>query len=167
MLVRRGDKPALKQKHLSVSKPLIINFFIAVTLLFLISLLPSTIEPPRISSLFKNREIFSHLDEAKKISYIIKLRENLDRDNIHRIYFQVEVLTEVDEKSLMAVAQRVVKETISREDCGALRIDFGRYGYVDFAPYGEWERAAAALPGLYERYRFKYVLNPFLSLNKK
>ena len=163
MLVGRGDKPTLKQKYLSVSKPLIVNFFIAVTLLVLISLLPSTIGPPRISSLFKNKEIFSHLDEAKKISYIIKSRENLDRENIHRICFQVEVLKEVDDKSFMAVAQRIVKEIISQEYCHAIRIDFGRYGYVDFAPYGEWERAGETEPGLYEKYRFKYVLNLLLS----
>jgi hypothetical protein len=167
MLVKRGIKQIPKERYLYVSKPLLINFFLVLIFLSLIFLLSFNAGPTKTSSLFKNKELFSDLDKAKEIFFTIKLRENLDRGSVHRLYFRVEVPKETDDKSLMAVAQRIVRETISREYCHGIRIDFGRYGYVDFAPYGEWEKAGEIAYPRYERYRFKSVLNPLLSLNKK
>jgi hypothetical protein len=167
MLVKRGIKQTPKERYLYVSKPLLINFFLVLIFLTLIFLLSFNAGPAKTPSLFKNKEIFSALDRAKEIFFTIKLRENLDRGSVHRLYFQVEVPKETDDKSLMVVAQRIVKETIPHEYCDGIRIDFGRYGYVDFAPYGEWEKAGETAHPRYERYRFRYILNPLLSLNKK
>jgi hypothetical protein len=167
MLVKRGIKQIPKERYLYVSKPLLINFFLALIFLALIFLLSFNGGSAKTSSLFKNKEIFSDLDKAKEISFTIKLRESLDRGNVHRLYFQVEVPKETDDKNLMAVAQRIVKETISQEYCHGIRVNFGRYGYVDFAPYGEWEKAGETTFPRYEKYRFKSILNPLYSLNKK
>jgi hypothetical protein len=167
MLVKRGIKQMSRERYLYVSKPLLINFFLVLIFLTLIFLLSFNTRPTKTSCLFKNKEIFSDLDKAKEIFFTIKLRESLDRGSVHRLYFQVEVPKEIDDKSLMAVAQRIVKETISQEYFHAIRIDFGRYGYVDFAPYGEWEKAGETAYLRYEKYRFKCISNPILSLNKK
>lgn len=164
MLAKRGIKQIPKERYLYVSKPLLINFFLVLIFLTLIFLLPFNTGSTKTSSLFKNKEIFSDLDKAKEIFFTVKLRESLDRGSIHRLYFQVEVPKEIDDKSLMAVAQRIVKETISQEYWHAIRIDFGRFGYVDFAPYGEWEKAGETAYLRYEKYRFKCILNPLYSL---
>lgn len=166
MLAGRGDINVSENKYLYVSSSLFFSFFLGVAVLTLIFFLSSNLKSSKTSSLFKNKEIFSDLDKAKEIFFTIKLRESLDKGGVHRLYFRVETSRGVDDKSLMAVAQRIVKETISREYCHALRVDFGQSGYVDFAPYGEWERAGETHPGQYEKYKFKYVLNPILSLNK-
>jgi len=163
---KEGDKKLSEEKHLHVSKPLFINFFLVAIFLALIFLLPSHTKLTKTSSLIEDKEIFSDADKAKEIFFTIKSRESLDRANVHRLYFQVDVPKEIDDKSLMAVAQRIVKETISREYCQAIRIDFGRYGCVDFAPYGEWEKAGENALPRYEKYRFKHILNPLFSFKK-
>jgi len=89
--------------------------------------------------------------------YIIKARENLDSMNIHRVHIKVDMPEKMPHEKLKAVAQKIVKDTIAHEKCNTIAIDFGPYGYVDFAPYGNWLRISNRLPNNYNNYRFKYI----------
>lgn len=150
------------ERYLFVSKPLFVYFFLAVVFLVLIFFLfTGSIEEIKISEvsfIIKDKNIFSHLEKAKEAIYIIKSRESLDRKNIHRVFFQVEVQEGINQEQLLAIAQKIVKETISYEYCHSIRIDFGPYGHVDFAPYGNWIKGGEIPTGQYRDYRFNYVL---------
>lgn len=159
-----------KKNYLSVSRPLSFHFFLAFIFLtmiyFLFTNYNDETELYATSSIFKNKKIFSHLDKAEEISYVIRSRESLDRNNIHRLYFQVEVPKGINREQLVAGAQKIVKETISYELCHSIKIDFDSYGHVDFAPYGDWTRAGEIPINHYRNYRFKYVFSSFLPQNK-
>ena len=112
-------------------------------------------------SILKNKNIFSHvhLDKKRAISYKIKSREALNRNNIHRVYFYIEIPNGVTQDMLKAVAQKIVKNTITHEICHSINIDFGPYGYIDFAPFGEWVKAGDVPIENYRYYRFKYCFS--------
>jgi hypothetical protein len=152
-------------KCLLISHPfffsfLIIFVFFALIYLFFVTSTNET-KLSETSPIFNNIKIFSHLHKAEDIFYTIRIRESLDRANIHRVYFKIEVPTDIKQEQLSAVAQKIVKETIIHERCHGIRIDFGPFGNVDFAPYGDWSRAGEVDIDRYKNYGFKYVLSSF------
>ena len=162
LLSVKGDR------GLSIANPLFRNFFLIAALLILIFFISSNSNETRniaySSNIFENKTIFSHLDKADKIPYVIKSRKYFDRGDIHFVYFQIELLGDVGRENLSAVAQKVVKRVISQEYCHYIKIDFGQYGYVDFAPFGDWEKAGKVPINGYEEFKFKYFLSSFLDL---
>ncbi len=161
----RGVVLNREEKRLLVSHPLFYCFLIDFVFFALISLffVASTNETKlsETSPIFKNIKIFSHLHKAEDIFYTIRIRESLDRANIHRVYFKIEVPTDINQEQLLAVAQKIVKETIIHERCHGIRIDFGSFGNIDFAPYGDWNMAGEVDIDRYKDYGFKYVLSSF------
>lgn len=105
---------------------------------------------------FQNKRVFSHLDKCKDISFVIKSRKNLDRGDVHSVQFQVEVPHWLTQDQLMAVAQKIVKETLTYEQCHGITIDFTSAGYVDFAPFGNWDKVGEVPVNKYKDYGFKY-----------
>lgn len=105
----------------------------------------------------KNDDLFPLVNEAEGVMYIIKSRENIDSMNIHRVHIKVDMPEKMSHEKLKAVAQKIVKDTIAHEKCNTIAIDFGPYGYVDFAPYGNWLKISNRLPNNYNNYRFKYI----------
>jgi len=104
----------------------------------------------------KNDDLFPLVNKAEGVMYIIKSRENIDSMDIHRVHI-VDIAEKMSHEKLKAVAQKIVKDTIAHEKCNSIAIDFGPYGYVDFAPYGNWLRISNRLPNDYNNYRFKYI----------
>lgn len=159
-----------EKRHLFVSKPLAVYFFLTFAFLGLIYLIFATsaenIKLSEVSPIFKDKNIFSHLNKLGNISYTIRSRESLERSNIHRVFFKVDVPEGISQKQLLAVAQKIVKETISHEYCHSIKIDFGPYGYVDFAPYGNWAKGGEVPISNYRNYRFNYVLSSSLFSKK-
>jgi len=151
-----------EKRHLFVSKPLAFYFFLTFTFLGLIYFIFATstknIKSSEASPIFKDKNIFSHLNKFRDTSYTIRSRESLDRSNIHRVFFQVDVPKGINQEQLLAVAQKIVKEAISHEYCHSIKIDFGPYGYVDFAPYGNWAKGGEVPISHYRNYRFKLCL---------
>lgn len=164
---KRGEARNGEERHLLVSHPLffysliVIIFFVLIFLFFSAS--TDKIELSETSPIFENKEIFSHLLKTEYISYTIRSRESLDRNNIHRVYFKIEVPRGVNQEYLSAVAQKVVKETIIHERCHSIKIDFGPYGYVDFAPFGDWNKAGEININGYRNYRFNYVFSSLMA----
>ena len=154
-----------EEKRLLISNPLFYCFLIVFVFFALIGLffVASTNETKlsETSPIFNNTKIFSHLQKAEDVFYTIRIRESLDRANIHRVYFKIEVPTDISQEQLSAVAQKIVKETIIHERCHGIRIDFGPFGNVDFAPYGDWSKAGEVDIDRYKNYGFKYVLSSF------
>lgn len=152
-----------EKRYLFVSKPLAVYFFLTFAFLGLIYFIFATsagnIKSSEASPIFKDKNIFSHLNKLRDTSYTIRSRESLDRSNIHRVFFQVDVPKGTNQEQLLAVAQKIVKETISHEYCHSIKIDFGPYGYVDFAPYGNWAKGGEVPISHYRNYRFNYVLS--------
>jgi hypothetical protein len=166
---RRGVNLHIQDdRFLYVSKPLFFYFFIVIVFIILIFFLSShsnyEIKLSDAYPIFKNRDIFSHLNKAAEISYTIKLRANLDRNGVHRIYFQVDVPEGASQEQIITAAQKIVKEGISQEFCHGVRIDFGRYGHVDFAPFGDWGRAGEIPVNQYKNYRFNYFFSSLFSM---
>ena len=161
----RGVVLNKEAKRLLISHPLFLSFVIVVVFFALIYLffVTSTNETKlsETSPIFNNIKIFSHLDKAEDIFFTIRIRESLDRANIHRVYYKIDVSTDINPEQLSAVAQKIVKETILHESCHGIRIDFGPFGNVDFAPYGDWSRAGEVDIDRYKDYGFKYVLSSF------
>ncbi len=161
----RGVALNKEEKRLLISHPLFFYFLIVFVFFALIYLffITSTNETKlsETSQIFNNIKIFSHLHKAEDIFYTIRIRESLDRANIHCVYFKIEVPTDINQEQLSAVAQKIVKETIIHERCHGIRIDFGPFGNVDFAPYGDWSRAGEVNIDRYKDYGFKYVLSSF------
>jgi len=161
----RGVTLNKEEKRLLISHPLFFCFlivfvFFALIYLFFVTSTNKT-KLSETSPIFNNTKIFSYLHKAENIFYTIRIRESLDRINIHRVYFKIEVPTDINQEQLSAVAQKIVKETIIHEKCHGIRIDFGPFGNVDFAPYGDWSRAGEVDIDRYKNYRFKYVYSPF------
>ena len=161
----RGVALNKEEKRLLISHPLFFYFLIVFVFFALIYLffVTSTNETKlsETSQIFNNIKIFSHLHKAEDIFYTIRIRESLDRANIHCVYFKIEVPTDINQEQLSAVAQKIVKETIIQERCHGIRIDFGPFGNVDLAPYGDWSRAGEVNIDRYKDYGFKYVLSSF------
>lgn len=159
------------ENRLFISKPLIVYFllsFVFLTLLFIF--FRNSMEDVKtfdISLVLKNTEAFSHLGKVKELSYRIKSRNNLNSSNVHRVSYQVEIPKGVNKELLMAVAQKIVKDTIGRELCHSVTIDFGEYGYVNFAPYGNLFKAGEVPFDNYRNYRFNYVFFPSFSKPQK
>jgi hypothetical protein len=161
----RGVVLNKEAKRFLISHPLFLSFvivivFFALIYLFFVTLTNET-KLSETSPIFNNIKIFSHLDKAEDIFFTIRIRESLDRANIHRVYFKIDVPTDINLEKLSAVAQKIVKETILHERCHGIRIDFGPFGNVDFAPYGDWSRAGEVDIDRYKDYGFKYVLSSF------
>ena len=161
----RGVVLNKEAKRLLISHPLFLSFVIVIVFFALIYLffVTSTNETKlsETSPIFNSIKIFSHLDKAEDIFFTIRIRESLDRANIHRVYFKIDVPTDINLEQLSAVAQKIVKETILHERCHGIRIDFDPFGNVDFAPYGDWSRAGEVDIDRYKDYGFKYVLSSF------
>lgn len=161
----RGVVLNKEEKRLLISHPLFFSFIIVIVFFVLIYLFFVTstneTELSETSPIFNNTKIFSHLDKAEDILFTIRIRESLDRTNIHRVYYKIDVPTDINLEQLSAVAQKIVKETIIHERCHGIRIDFGPFGNVDFAPYGDWSRAGEVDIDRYKDYGFKYVLSSF------
>jgi hypothetical protein len=161
----RGVVLNKEAKRFLISYPLFLSFVIVIVFFALIYLffVTSTNETKlsETSPIFNNIKIFSHLDKAEDILYTIRIRESLDRANIHRVYYKIDVPTDINQEQLSAVAQKIVKETIIHERCHGIRVDFGPFGNVDFAPYGDWSRAGEVDIDRYKNYGFKYVLSSF------
>ena len=161
----RGVVLNKEAKHLLISHPLLFCFLIVFVFFVLIYLffVTSTNEKKlsETSPIFNNTQIFSHLQKAQDIFFTIRIRESLDRANIHRVYYKIDVPTDINQEQLSAVAQKIVKETILHERCHGIRIDFGPFGNVDFAPNGDWSRAGEVNIDRYKDYGFKYVLSSF------
>ncbi len=161
----RGVAINKEEKRLIISRPLfycfliVFVFFALIYLFFVISTNETTLS--ETSPIFNNINIFSYLHKADDIFYTIRIRESLDRANIHRVYYKIDVSTDINQEQLSAVAQKIVKETIIHERCHGIRIDFGPFGNVDFAPYGDWNRAGEVDIDRYKNYGFKYVLSSF------
>lgn len=94
---------------------------------------------------------------ANDIDFEITFRKNFDQDNVHRVHFKVDVLMNASQGELKAIAQKIVKDTIEKERCHSIAIDFGIFGYVDFAPYGNWLKAGEIPIDDYKDYQFKYL----------
>lgn len=163
---KRGAVELGEENRLNVSKPILYYFLLGVIFLILIYLVSSDLDYEKkfysSSSIFKDRRIFSHLDKPDEIKHTIKLRESLNKGDIHRVFFQVEVAGEVNRERLSSLAQKIVKETISKEHCHSIRIDFGPHGYVDFSPFGDWDKAGETPLGVYRNFRFKYIFSSSL-----
>ncbi len=159
----RGVVLKKEGKRLLISNPLfycslIIFIFFALIGLFFVASTNET-KLSETSPIFNNIEIFSHLQKAEDVFYKIRIRESLDRANIHRVYYKIDVPTDINQEQLSAVAQKIVKETMIHERCHGIRIDFGPFGNVDFAPYGDWSRAGEVDIDRYKEYGFKYSLS--------
>ena len=81
----------------------------------------------------------------------------MDRSTVHRVFFKIEVLKIDNKETLMALAQKIVKELLSHEQCHGVSIDFGPFGYADFAPYGNWIRSGEIPINNYKDYQFRYI----------
>ena len=165
MSVMRGVALNKEEKRLLISHPLFFCFlivfvFFALIYLFFVTATNET-KLSETSPIFNNINIFSHLHKAEGIFYTIRIRESLDSANIHRVYYKIEVPTDINQEQLSAIAQKIVKETIIHERCHGIRIDFGPFGNVDFAPYGDWSKAGEVDIDRYKDYGFKYVLSSF------
>jgi hypothetical protein len=163
---KRGAFEIGEESRLHVSKPIFYYFLLGIIFLVLIYLVSSDLDYEKkfynSSSILKDRRIFSYLDKLDEIKHTIKLRESLNKGDIHRVFFQVEVAGDIHRERLSSLAQRIVKETIAQEDCHSIRIDFGPHGYVDFAPFGDWDKAGEIPLGVYRNYRFKYIFSSSL-----
>jgi hypothetical protein len=94
---------------------------------------------------------------AKKAPYKVLSRKNFVYNSIFRIQFNVEVPEETSTQQYMAIAQKLVQDTIRMEKCHSIEILFEDNCYVDFAPYGEWDRAGEIPINDYRDYKFKYT----------
>lgn len=104
----------------------------------------------------ERNDLFSSADKSQEISYTIKERESINISNIHRLRFRIEVPNSISNEQIMSIAQKIVKNTIAHEECHSITLDFGLYGYIDFAPYGNWVRAGEIPIDNYKDYKFKY-----------
>lgn len=104
----------------------------------------------------ERNDLFSSADKSQGISYTIKERESINISNIHRLRFRIEVPNSISNEQIMSIAQKIVKNTIAHEECHSITLDFGLYGYVDFAPYGNWVKAGEIPIDNYKDYKFKY-----------
>ena len=104
-----------------------------------------------------SKNLFSLMDKANGIPYVINSRKNIDTPQLLRILYNIELLIYMDHTKIKALAQKIVWETISQERCHSISLDFGPYGYVDFAPFGKLLKTGDIPPQDYENYRFHYV----------
>jgi hypothetical protein len=103
------------------------------------------------------KEKFPLAEKASDIPYEIQSRNWTDSP-IHSVLYQVKISAPFSELRMCAVAQKIVKETITQEWCHRIAIDFPGKGYVDFAPYGNWLKAGEVPIDNYRSYAFKYTL---------
>ena len=143
----------LRERSHFVFNPL----FFLISILFLPLIFSACIQEEKGNSMIERREVFALVDEAEGVPYKIKDRKSLDNHDYHRILFQIEVSHELPRIKLKALAQKIVKDTIQREICHGISLDFGRYGYADFAPFGNWQRSGDTLEVDYSNFRFTYV----------
>jgi hypothetical protein len=158
--VREGGcfSSILKYGPLRERNPLIFNpLFLFLILLFLPLTFSVCVQEEKGNRIIEQKDVFALVDEAEGVSYVIKDRKSLDRQEYHRILFQVEVSNTLPPTKLKALAQKIVKDTIKREKCHGISLDFGPYGYADFAPYGNWNKSDEKLEVDYNNYRFTYV----------
>ena len=144
--------PLRERNHFVFSPP-----FNLLILLFLPLLFSVCIQDEKESSGIERKDVFALVDEAEGVPYIIKDRKSLDIHEYHRILFQVEISNNLPRIKLKALAQKIVMETIRREKCHGISLDFGPYGYADFAPYGNLYRSEENMEVDYDNYRFTYV----------
>ncbi len=143
----------LRERNLFVFNPL---FYLFV--LILLPLLSSVcMQQEKGSSVIERKDTFALVDEAEGVSFIIKDRKYLNIHDSHRILFQIEISNSLPKIKIKALAQKIVMETISREKCHGISLDFGRYGYADFAPYGNLHRRETIREANYDNFRFTYV----------
>ena len=148
----------LKYGPLRERNPLIFNPpFILLILIFLPLTFLVCVQEEKGNNLIDKEDVFALVDEAEGVSYVIKERKSLDRQEYHRILFQVEVRNTLPQTKLKALAQKIVQDTIKKEKCHGISLDFGPYGYADFAPYGNWQKSGETLEVDYDNYRFTYV----------
>jgi len=131
--------------------------FLILTLLFLPVILSVCVLEEKGNNLIEQKDVFALVDEAEGIPYVIKDRKSLDRQKYHRVLFQVEVSHTLPRIKIKALAQKIVKDTIEREQCHGISLDFGPYGYADFAPYGNWQKSGENPEVDYSNFRFTYV----------
>ena len=96
------------------------------------------------------------MDKKDIVPYIIKLRKNLDKDEIHRIQFEVQVSDGIKHEQFIAIGQKIVRKTLAYEFCHGITIDFGNGIRIDFAPYGNWAKAGEVPINNYQEYDFNY-----------
>ena len=131
--------------------------FLLLILLFLPLTVLVCVQDEKGNNIIERKDVFALVDEAEDVSYVIKDRKSLDKQEYHRILFQIEVSHALPQIKLKALAQKIVKDTIKREKCHGISLDFGPYGYADFAPYGNWQKSDEKLEVDYNNYRFTYV----------
>lgn len=106
-----------------------------------------------------DKRFFSHIKCSEDVDYSIISRESIDRRNVHRVYFKVKVEPGLSREELMGLAESLVKNTIKRERCHSITVDFGTLGNADFAPYGNWLLGGEIPIEGYDKYAFKYYFN--------
>jgi len=149
----KGDRKS------SLFKPVFVFFicvFIFVAGIYLLSKSNQSKGKTSIpSDFFKSEQIFSIVDKNITVPFVIKFRKDLDKGKIHRVQFRVEVSNGFNQQQLMAIAQKIVKQTLTHEYCHGITIDFGCDVYIDFAPFGNWAKAGEVPINNYKNYRFK------------
>jgi len=136
---------------------MIFLFFLVFSFSILVSISPERSGINEQIPDLKNESLFSLAENARGMSYTIQDRERLDRNGLHQEYFQIDMPEGASQKELKAIAQKIVKDTIDHKECHCIVIDFGIYGYVDFAPYGNWVKAGDIPLDDYKNYDFRYV----------
>lgn len=132
-------------------------FLLALVFLFLIFLFFPNKKSDRSKDVEGSSVSFALARMANDVDFEILFRKNFDQDNVHRVHFRVDVTKNVSQGELKAIAQKIVKDTIEKERCHSIAIDFGIFGYADFAPYGNWLKAGEIPIDDYKNYRFKYL----------
>lgn len=136
---------------------MIFLFFLVFSFSILVSISPDrSVINEQIPDL-KNERLFSLAENTSGMSYTIQYSESSDRNGLHQEYFQIDMPEGASQKKLKAIAQKIVKDAIDHKECHCIVIDFGIYGHVDFAPYGNWIKAGDIPLDNYKNYDFRYV----------
>lgn len=139
---------------LSVSKPLFWVFILSFSFFIFLSLSPLSSKKKEADQKLQ-QNLFSLISLASSIPFYIAHRNNIDYQGGHNIYLVVEVPSGLTQVQLKAIAQKIVRDIIQKEECYSISVDFGKYGYVEFKP-------SAPSPTLsttnnLENYSFTYI----------
>ncbi|MCJ7679486.1 MAG: hypothetical protein MUP70_02065 [Candidatus Aminicenantes bacterium] len=155
--VQREGAGPLRAVRSLMSNPIIPFIGIGLFMLLLAITLLSGCNRATAQSEDQSNSLFPLADLAETVSYEILQRKTFSYSDIIRIQFKVQMAGNDSKQNLQAVAQKIVRDTILKNKCHTISIDFGRGGFVDFAPYGKWTMAGEAPILNYKDYRFRYA----------
>ena len=155
--VQRGGGGPLRAVRSLMSNPIIPFIGIGLFMLLPAITLLSGCNRSDTPSGEQTQTLFPLADLAETVSYEILQRKTFSYSDIIRIQFKVRMAGGTSEQNRLAVAQKIVRDTLHSEKCHTISINFEDGGCVDFAPYGKWAMAGEVPISNYKNYGFRYV----------